>query len=65
MGISCGLPSSYNFVISVFHAFGHQWPCQIFYHLGNVRGLVLQMVKVVKDFGVQLGSSSLLYESQV
>ncbi|EIN03318.1 hypothetical protein PUNSTDRAFT_32812, partial [Punctularia strigosozonata HHB-11173 SS5] len=20
------------FVISVFHAFGHQWPCQIIYH---------------------------------
>jgi len=26
------------FGISVFHAFGHQWPCQIVYHPRKCRG---------------------------
>jgi len=29
------------FVISVFHAFGHQWPCQIFYHPRKCQGFGL------------------------
>ncbi|KAG2067433.1 hypothetical protein BDR04DRAFT_1213631 [Suillus decipiens] len=31
--IGCQLECScWNFGISVFHAYGHQWPCQIVYH---------------------------------
>lgn len=29
------------FAISVFHAFGHQWPCQIMYHPRKCRGFGL------------------------
>ncbi|KIJ64142.1 hypothetical protein HYDPIDRAFT_91186 [Hydnomerulius pinastri MD-312] len=24
--------SCFEFAISVFHAYGHQWPCQVIYH---------------------------------
>lgn len=30
-----------TFAISVFHAFGHQWPCQIIYHPRKCRGFGL------------------------
>jgi Kyakuja-Dileera-Zisupton transposase len=31
-GFLAGILARITFAISVFHAFGHQWPCQIIYH---------------------------------
>jgi len=48
MGISCGLSSSHNFGISVFHAFVINAMSDCL-SSQEMSGLVLQMVKVVND----------------
>ena len=40
-GFLSGYLCRITFAISVFHAFGHQWPCQIVYHPRKCRGFGL------------------------
>jgi hypothetical protein len=42
-----------TFGISVFHAYGHQWPCQMIYHPRKCHGFGLTDGKSVSAFGVQ------------
>ncbi|KAI6041026.1 hypothetical protein EDC04DRAFT_2867374 [Pisolithus marmoratus] len=49
-----GILSRLKFGISVFHAYGHQWPCQIVYHphkcvgfgLSDGEGLLIPILRV-------------------
>jgi len=64
------------FAISVFHAFGHQWPCQIIYHpqkcngfgLSNGEGCecfwnsIKKLIAYLCVCGVSLSSSGTIYQ---
>ena len=50
-----------TFAVSVFHAFSHQWVCQLIYHPWKCKGYGLSDGKAVKGFGVHLGRRYLLY----
>ncbi|KAG1730468.1 hypothetical protein EDB19DRAFT_1897065 [Suillus lakei] len=44
--------SCLSFTVAVFHAYGHQWPCQIIYHLRKRKGFGFSLKQLIPSLRV-------------